>query len=182
MSKSEAAKSENGEADQRRKDAAAADVAFIEALAKLLRENDLSEIEVEREFGDDDELKVRLSRGAPFAPPMAAPAGAAVAVAHPTPAQLAAAQQPAATETDDPEDHPGCVTSPMGGTVYLAAEPGAVPFVAVGDSVDAGQTLLIIEAMKTMNQIPSPKGGVVKRILVTNEQPIEYGAPLLILE
>lgn len=182
MSKNDAAKSEvrpseMGEEQRRRKEAADADVAFIQALAQLLRDNDLSEIEVEREFGEDDELKVRLSRGAPFAPPMMQ-APAPVQPVAPTP-QPAAAAAPAAA---DPAEHPGCVTSPMVGTVYLAAEPGAASFVTVGDRVEAGQTLLIIEAMKTMNQIPSPKSGVVKEILVSNEEPIEFGAPLLILE
>ena len=149
------------------------DVGFIEALAKLLREHDLSEIEVNREEGDDRELKVRLSRHAAavhYAPvPMAAPAAAqAVAVS--------------AAPSEDPAQHPGAVTSPMVGTVYLAAEPGAAPFVKTGDVVKEGQTLLIVEAMKTMNQIPSPRAGTVRRIMVEDRQAVEYGAPLVIVE
>ncbi|MCI4665206.1 MAG: acetyl-CoA carboxylase biotin carboxyl carrier protein [Neomegalonema sp.] len=178
MTKADTSKKEVRVEDLRRQEAAAADVAFIEALAKLLRENDLTEIEVEREFGDDDELKVRLSRGVTIAH---APAPASMAAA-PLAAPVAAAAPAATAGEVDPADDPGCVTSPMVGTVYLAAEPGAAPFVSVGDAVEAGQTLLIIEAMKTMNQIPSPRAGVVKKILVSNEQPIEFGAPLLILE
>ncbi len=92
----------------------------------------------------------------------------------------AAAAAPAAPE--DPAQHPGAVTSPMVGTCYLAAEPGATPFVAVGATVTEGQTVLIIEAMKTMNHIPAPKAGTVKRILVEDGTPVEYGAPLLIIE
>lgn len=177
MTKAEDSKRAN-RANDVRENAAAADVAFIEALAKLLRENDLSEIEVEREFGEDDELKVRLSRGgAVAAAPVMMSAPAAVAPAAPM-----AAVAPAAAIEDDPASDPNCVTSPMVGTVYMAPEPGASTFVSVGDTVEAGQTLLIIEAMKTMNQIPSPRAGVVKKILVSNEQPVEFGAPLLILE
>ncbi|KJV10074.1 acetyl-CoA carboxylase, partial [Elstera litoralis] len=78
--------------------------------------------------------------------------------------------------------HPGMVPSPMVGTVYLAAEPGARPFIAVGDTVQKGQSLLIIEAMKVMNPLPSPRAGVVKEILVTDGKPVEYGEPLVIIE
>jgi acetyl-CoA carboxylase biotin carboxyl carrier protein len=83
---------------------------------------------------------------------------------------------------EDPAQHPGAVTSPMVGTAYLAPEPGAAPFVTVGATVAEGQTLLIIEAMKTMNQIPSPRAGVVRRILIEDGTPVEYGAPLMIVE
>lgn len=155
------------------------DVAFVEALAKLLKEHDLTEIEVTREYGEDDELKVRLARGGVLldpTPTLTAPRPAAPqALSAPPPT-------PAAPETTDPADHPGAVPSPMVGTVYLAAEPGAPNFVSVGDRVEEGQTLLIIEAMKTMNQIPSPRSGVLKSILVVNEQPIEFGAALVVIE
>jgi acetyl-CoA carboxylase biotin carboxyl carrier protein len=154
------------------------DVAFIRALAELLRETDLTEIEVEREYGEDDELKVRLSRATLAAPaPAAAPAAPAPAPAAPAPAPQPAAPAPAADE-----DHPGTVTSPMVGTVYLASEPGSAPFVQVGDTVSEGQTLVIIEAMKTMNQIPAPRAGKVVKILVANAEPVEFGAPLMIIE
>jgi acetyl-CoA carboxylase biotin carboxyl carrier protein len=155
------------------------DIAFIRALAQLLRENDLGEIEVSREYGEDDELRVRLSR------PAAAPV-----VHHAAPAPAHRPQAPAAPDPQlvaaavatDPADLPGAVTSPMVGTAYLSPEPGAAAFVKVGDSVREGQTLLIIEAMKTMNQIPSPRSGVVRRILVDDKQPVEFGAPLMIVE
>ncbi len=158
-----------------------ADIAFIKALAELLKDSDLTEIEVERKFGEDDELEVRVTRQM-VQQMVAAPAPAPVAAA-PAPAPVAAASpaaEPAAAA--DPAQHPGAVTSPMVGTVYLQAEPGASPFVSVGDQVSEGQTLLIIEAMKTMNQIPSPRGGKVSRILVGDGEPVEFGAPLVVIE
>ncbi len=154
------------------------DIAFIRALAQLLRETDLGEIEVSRDYGDNDELRVRLSRAAAPVVHHVAPAGA------PRP-QVSAAPEPqlvAAAVATDPADLPGAVTSPMVGTAYLSPEPGTAAFVKVGDSVREGQTLLIIEAMKTMNQIPSPRSGMVRRILVDDKQPVEFGAPLMIVE
>ncbi|SFR36163.1 acetyl-CoA carboxylase biotin carboxyl carrier protein [Yoonia tamlensis] len=152
------------------------DVSFIQALAELLRENDLTELQVKRDYGENDSLNVRVSRQtqtivqAAVAAPVAAPVAAAPAVA-------------AATEVSaDPASHPGAVTSPMVGTVYMAAEPGAAPFVAVGTTVSEGDTLLIIEAMKTMNHIPAPRAGTVKRILVEDGGAVEFGAPLVIIE
>ncbi len=164
------------------KDHTTADVAFIKALAELLNSNDLTEISVKREYGENDTLNVRVARQTQMvAAPMqmvASPAPmAAAAPAAPAPAAAAAA-----APSGDPASHPGAVASPMVGTVYLAAEPGAEPFVSVGAQVNAGQTLLIIEAMKTMNHIPAPVSGVVKRILVADGSPVEYGAPLMIIE
>ncbi|MGB0411770.1 MAG: acetyl-CoA carboxylase biotin carboxyl carrier protein [Pikeienuella sp.] len=157
----------------------ASDVEFIKALAEVLRKNDLTEVEVTREEGDDRELKVRLARQVQMvaAAAPAAPAAAPVAAAAPA----AAAAAPAAAP-EDPAQHAGAVTSPMVGTVYMAAEPGAPEFIKTGDTVSEGQTLLIVEAMKTMNQIPSPRAGTVKRILVENAQSVEFGAPLVIIE
>ncbi|MFW2589019.1 acetyl-CoA carboxylase biotin carboxyl carrier protein [Sagittula sp. SSi028] len=159
-----------------------ADVAFIKALAELLQENDLTELEVSREYGEDDALNVRVSRAAPqqvtYAAPVAAPAPAAAAA--PAPAAATAAAAPDMPE--DPAAHPGAVTSPMVGTVYMQAEPGAPAFISVGAQVSEGDTLLIVEAMKTMNHIPAPRSGTVKRILVEDGAPVEYGAPLVILE
>jgi acetyl-CoA carboxylase biotin carboxyl carrier protein len=152
------------------------DIAFIRQLAELLRETDLSEIEVEREFGDNDQLKVRVTRHS--APP--APAPVQMVQAHAPAASAPKAAAPAAPE--DPALHPGAVSSPMVGTCYLSAEPEAAAFVKVGDQIAEGQTLLIIEAMKTMNQIPAPVAGVVKRILVDDGAPVEFGAPLMIIE
>ena len=157
------------------------DVAFIQALAELLRANDLTELEVMREYDSNDSLNVRVSRAQQVvtqvaaAPAVAAPA-AAPAAAAPT------AEAPAAAPGEDPANHPGAVTSPMVGTVYLQAEPGAPSFVSVGTQVKEGDTLLIIEAMKTMNHIPAPKSGTVKRILVEDSSAVEFGAPLMIIE
>lgn len=158
------------------------DVAFIRALAQVLRENDLSEIEVRRDYGEDDSLDVRISRHMVMAaPPAPQPAPVAAALPAPGPASPAPAAhaQPAA---EDPAQHPGAVTSPMVGTAYLAPEPGAASFVSIGDQVSEGQTLLIIEAMKTMNHIPAPRSGVVRRILIENGSPVEFGAPLMIVD
>jgi acetyl-CoA carboxylase biotin carboxyl carrier protein len=111
-------------------------------------------------------------------------AGAAAAAASPVAAGLQAgtAAQAEAAGEDDPGKHPGCVRSPIVGTAYLQPEPGAPSFVGVGSRVVQGQTILIIEAMKTMNHIPAPKAGVVTRILVGNRQPVEFGEPLAIIE
>ena len=152
-----------------------ADVSFIAALAELLNRNDLTELSVKREYGDNDSLDVRVVKAPPVVQQAAAPVYATA------PVTLAAAPAPAAT-IDDPAQHPGAVTSPMVGTVYLSAEPGAAPFAPIGSTVTEGQTLLIIEAMKTMNQIPSPRAGVVRRIVVDEGSAVEYGAPLMIVE
>ena len=155
------------------------DVSFIRALAELLRANDLSELEVKREYGDNDRLNVRVSRGGTYVPPAPVAQAAPSAPATAAPAPAATPQAPAG---GDPSAHPGAVASPMVGTVYLQAEPGSQPFATVGQSVKVGDTLLIIEAMKTMNQIPAPHSGVVRRILVEDGAPVEYGAPLMIIE
>lgn len=153
------------------------DVAFIQALAELLRANDLTELEVTRDYGKDDSLAVRIGRNQPVAPQLiAAPAALAAAPL----AAPAAALAPAAT--DDPASHPGAVTSPMVGTVYMQAEPGTPAFVSVGAQVAEGDTILIVEAMKTMNHIPAPRAGKVTRILVEDGAAVEYGAPLVIIE
>lgn len=154
------------------------DVSFIQALAELLRENDLTELQVKREYGDNDSLNVRVSRQHPaaqvvtqVAAPAAVPAGISAAPAAPVAEVIA-----------DPASLPGAVTSPMVGTVYLSPEPDAPTFVKVGDTVSEGDTLLIIEAMKTMNQIPAPKSGTVKRIVIGDGAAVEFGSPLMIVE
>ena len=158
-----------------------ADVAFIQALAELLNKNDLTEISVKRDYAEDDSLQVRVVKKANIvttqavaAAPISAPAAAVSAV---PPVAVAAAGA-----SDDPALHPGAVTSPMVGTVYLSAEPGATPFVSLGAVVAEGQTVLIIEAMKTMNHIPAPRAGTVRRIVVEDGSAVEYGAPLMIIE
>ena len=152
-----------------------ADVTFIAALAELLNKNDLTELSVKREYGADDSLEVRVVKQATVVQMAPAPA-----VHYAAPAAAVAAAAPAVSE--DPAQHPGAVTSPLVGTVYLSAEPGAAAFVNIGSTVTEGQTVLIIEAMKTMNHIPATRAGVVKRIVVSDGQSVEYGAPLLIIE
>lgn len=155
------------------------DVSFIQALAELLRANDLTELQVKREYGDNDSLNVRVSRQTQQIVQASVPATMAA------PAQMAAsapAAPLASADSADPASHPGAVRSPMVGTVYMAAEPGAASFVSVGAVVKEGDTLLIIEAMKTMNHIPAPRAGTVKRILVEDGGPVEFGAPLVIIE
>ena len=149
------------------------DIEFIRALAELLTENKLGEVHVKRDYGDEGSLNVRVSRTTSAPAPVSVPV--ATSAPAPSPASAAPAQsaEPAASsDGDDPAAHPGAVTSPMVGTAYLAPEPGADTFVKVGDKVSEGDTLLIVEAMKTMNQIPSPEDGA----------PVEFGAPLMIVE
>ena len=153
------------------------DVAFIEALADLLNKSGLAELSVKREYGENDRLNVRVTKYAAAAAPVMAAVAAPSAGASPAPVATGAAPS-----VGDPADHPGAVASPMVGTVYLSPEPGADAFVTIGASVKEGQTVLIIEAMKTMNHIPAPRAGTVKRILVEDGSPVEYGAPLLIIE
>jgi acetyl-CoA carboxylase biotin carboxyl carrier protein len=145
------------------------DSALIRELALLLDETNLTEIEIERSG-----LRVRVARNISIAATVPASAVQAVAAAPVALAPTAAA--------GDMSKHPGAVTSPMVGTAYWAPEPGAKPFIEVGTKVSVGQTLLIIEAMKTMNQIPSTRAGTVTQILVEDGQPVEFGEPLVIIE
>jgi acetyl-CoA carboxylase biotin carboxyl carrier protein len=158
------------------KDASAPiDPKLVRKLADILADTGLTEIEVEQ-----GELRIRVARQIAVAGPVAyapAPAIAAPSVA-PAPAAAAPAPAPAPTETQRGE----AVKSPMVGTVYLQSQPGTPRFIKVGDQVSAGQTLLIIEAMKTMNPIPAPKAGTVSRILIEDSQPVEFGEPLVIIE
>ncbi len=153
-----------------------ADIAFVRALAQILNENNLGEIEVEREFGEDDELKVRLSRSAPAAAQAIAPSPVVSAPAAVTPSPSVPVEPDAAPAVDA-----AAVPSPMVGTVYLAPEPDAENFVKVGDTVTQGQTILIVEAMKTMNQIPAPRSGTVTNILVEDGEPVEFNSPLMLI-
>lgn len=146
---------------------------LIRDLAALLDESNLTEIEVERSG-----LRVRIARNVTVAASMP------VAPVMNVPVTAAPASAPASSAAPilDVAKHPGMVPSPMVGTAYLASEPGAKPFIEVGAKVKAGDTLLIVEAMKTMNQIPSPRTGTVTQILVEDGQPIEFGEPLVIIE
>jgi acetyl-CoA carboxylase biotin carboxyl carrier protein len=142
------------------------DSTLIRELALLLDETNLTEIEIERAG-----LRVRVARN--------------ISIAASMPANFpTAASAPAAAPVDvaDVAKHPGVVPSPMVGTAYWSSEPGAKPFIEVGSKVSVGQTLLIIEAMKTMNQIPSPRAGTVTQILIEDGQPVEFGEPLVIIE
>jgi acetyl-CoA carboxylase biotin carboxyl carrier protein len=147
---------------------------LIRELAELLRETELAEIEIEQ-----DNFRIRVARGMPAAVPVAhvelprtASAGAAAPAEPPAqPRSLA-----------DPARHPGCVPSPMVGTAYRSPEPGTKPFVEVGDMVNVGQTILIVEAMKHMNEVAAPHAGRVVEVLVEDGQPVEYGEPLMIIE
>ncbi|WFU29589.1 acetyl-CoA carboxylase biotin carboxyl carrier protein [Bradyrhizobium brasilense] len=145
------------------------DSALIRELALLLAETNLTEIEIERAG-----LRVRVARNISIA--ASVPTASVAGVAAP------ALAVPAAAAATDLAKHPGAVPSPMVGTAYWAPEPGAKPFIEIGTKVSAGQTLLIIEAMKTMNQIPSPRAGTVTQILVEDGQPVEFGEPLVIIE
>lgn len=159
------------------------DVAFIQSLAELLNASDLAELSVKREYGEHDRLTVSLSKqGKQVAMQAMMPTPAQAAPAPSAPSAPSAAAAPAAPVSEDPADLPGAVTSPMVGTAYLAAEPGAAPFVQIGQSIEEGDTLLIVEAMKTMNHIPAPRSGTVKRILVDDGSPVEFGAPLMVVE
>ncbi|MCJ7994606.1 acetyl-CoA carboxylase biotin carboxyl carrier protein [Rhizobium cremeum] len=149
------------------------DQALIRDLANILNETDLSEIEVEQE-----DLRIRVSRAAPQM--MAMPQMPSYQVAAPAAAPVAAAT--AAAVAEPARNLANAVTAPMVGTAYLAPAPGARPFVEVGSIVKEGQTLLIIEAMKTMNQIPAPRSGKVVEILVEDGRPVEYGEPLVVVE
>jgi acetyl-CoA carboxylase biotin carboxyl carrier protein len=144
---------------------------LIRDLAALLKETELTEIEIEQ-----DDFRVRVSRSAP-------PAATQVTHAEsPKPASPPSAAEKAPPSLADPARHPGTVPSPMVGTAYLAPGPGAKPFVEVGEEVHAGQTILIVEAMKHMNEVPAPRAGKVVEILVEDGQPVEYGEPLIIIE
>jgi len=152
------------------------DPKLVRKLADILTDTGLTEIEVEQ-----GGLKIRVAReiavAAAPAHYVAAPAPIAAAPVHPAP-PAAPAPAPVAAEPERGEQ----IKSPMVGTVYLQPQPGAAPFIKVGDQVSAGQTLLIIEAMKTMNPIPAPKGGTVLKILVDDAQPVEFGEPLVVVE
>jgi acetyl-CoA carboxylase biotin carboxyl carrier protein len=142
------------------------DQELIRDLAGLLKETGLTEIEVER-----DGARIRIARGG---------GAQIVAPSAPAPVAVAPSAPPAAPVSD--ANHPGAVPSPMVGTAFRAPEPGGKPYVDVGDTVRQGDTLLIVEAMKTMNQIPAPRSGKVTKIMVEDGQPVEFGEPLLIIE
>tara|TARA_B100000953_G_scaffold63480_1_gene50685 strand:- start:558 stop:1013 length:456 start_codon:yes stop_codon:yes gene_type:complete len=148
------------------------DVSMVRELAEMLGDTGLSDIEVE-----DGPRRIRVSRNIQAAAaPVAAPAPATAAAPSAAPAQAAAPQ------TDSADDDANAIRSPMVGTCYLASEPGAKPFISEGQKVEAGDTLVIVEAMKVMNPISAPSAGTVKKIMVSNGQPVEFDQPLVIIE
>lgn len=156
------------------------DADFIEKLTTILNDGELNEIEV-----NCDDFKVRIVK-TPESPSTVtyngAPTGATIAAPVMAAAPVAAAPAAAPAASDDLAEHPGAVTSPMVGTAYLAADPNSPNFIQVGDSVQKGQTLLIVEAMKTMNNISAPQAGKVIAILIDNESPVEFGQSLVVIE
>ena len=152
------------------------DTKLVRQLAELLNESDLSEVEVQ---DGDRRIVVKRKLGATS---IVAPAPAPTPAAAPAAAPASAPAHGSVADDVALAAHPGAVKSPMVGTAYLSGEPGAKPFVSVGDKVGAGDTLVIVEAMKVMNPITAPKGGTVSRILVENAQPVEYDQPLVVVE
>jgi len=161
--------SDDDHKDEHKDEPMRVDTDLVRKLAEMLDENALSEIEVE-----DNGRRIVVKRKLAAAP-------AAAAAAAPAPAPAPAPPPPPAPEPSA-ENHPGVVKSPMVGTVFLAGEPGAAPFVSPGERIAEGETLLIIEAMKVMNPIAAPRSGVVRQILVQDAQPVEYEQPLAIIE
>ena len=155
--------------------ASQADQDLIRAIAELLNEQDLAEVEIERE-----EFRIRVTRA--YASNQVVQAVAPAAAPAPAAAAISTSAIIAGTPKDDLASNPGSLLSPMVGTAYLSAEPGSAPFVEIGSTVSEGQTLLIIEAMKTMNQIPAHKSGKISQILINDAQPVEYGEPLVVIE
>lgn len=152
----------------------------IRALAQILKDTDLTEIELV-----EKDSRIRVARTLPPAPAMQMAWPAGLPQAAPAPAALATMPAPAAAPAEESIDlakHPGLVASPMVGVAYLSPEPGQPPFVALGSRVTQGQTLLLVEAMKTFNQIKAPRSGTVTRILIETGTPVEYGEPLMIVE
>ena len=145
----------------------AAEAAWIRELAAILDQTGLTEIEIEK-----SDLRVRVARGAMAAGPTAYAAGSSPSFAPAPRVEAKAAETPPAN----------AITSPMVGTIYLSSAPGGDPFVKTGDKVLEGQTLMIVEAMKTMNAIAAPKAGTVRQILVRDAQPVEFGEPLIVIE
>lgn len=155
---------------------------LIRTIAELLNEQDLAEVEIEK-----DDFRVRVTRSyaqevVQMPSPMAYPAAPVAAAPAPAAPAAAAPTQVAAPAAEDLGSNPGTLTSPMVGTAYLSPEPGAAAFIEIGTKVTEGQTVLIVEAMKTMNQIPAHKAGTVKQILVDDAQPVEFGEPLIVIE
>ena len=166
---------ESGKSKKRAGNGGSIDAGLVREIAQLLAEADITEIEVEK--GD---LRIRVAR-TPAAAIAAAPSPVSVQVA-PSPAPVVLSPAAAAEQPNQVADHPGAVKSPMVGTAYRRPSPDADPFVEVGSIVKTGEKILLIEAMKTFNEIVAPRAGTITQILVEDGQPVEYGEPLLIIE
>ena len=153
---------------------------LVKEMVQLIKENDLSEIELERSDKDSDSVYIRISRIIDSSTSQVSASQSGSTALPILRENIVNDKKP--TENSNVENNPGALLSPMVGTVYLASEPDASPFVQVGDRVVTGQTILIVEAMKTLNQIPAIKGGIIKRILVEDGTPVEYGSPLVVIE
>lgn len=153
------------------------DADIIRELAKVLNETDLTEIEVQQA-----DLRIRVARQINVSATIPMGYGSAPAAVQPAAAPAPAAVSAPAPAIDNPEDHPGALKSPMVGTAYLGAAPGAKPFIEVGSKVAQGERVLIVEAMKTFNDILAPRSGTVTRILIEDKNPVEYGQVLMIIE
>jgi acetyl-CoA carboxylase biotin carboxyl carrier protein len=153
---------------------------LVKELVQIIKENDLSEIELEHSDKDSDSVYVRVSKQNDNPSPLRSNSHSGLPSLQIQHENKDSTTEP--TVTPNIESDPGTLLSPMVGTVYLAPEPEAKPFVQIGDNVEVGQTILIVEAMKTLNQIPAVKGGVITRILVEDGTPVEYGSPLVVIE
>ncbi len=156
------------------------DIDLVKSLAGILKEQNLGEIEFTRRRGKLNDIRIRVSALNQRPPGVSVPPPAAAAQESDSPEQERASD--ARTTVQELANHPGAVTAPMIGTVYLQPEPDAAPFIEVGQTVAEGDTLLIIEAMKTMNHIPATHAGTVRRILVENSSIVEFGSPLAIID
>ena len=154
---------------------------LVKELVKLVKENELTEIEIEQSDNNSESTYVRVSRSKENVSSVISQPQMVTPNLEPIKDTVASESQQTSGDTNI-ENHPGTLLSPMVGTVYLASEPDAEPFVKIGDIVTVGQTVLIVEAMKTLNQIPASKDGIVKRILVEDGTPVEFGSPLIIIE
>ena len=153
------------------------DIAFVRELAEIVQDNQFTEIEIEKHSNKEKIIKIKITKAQTSVQSISK---VAEAINLPTPVKKVVNES--IEKVSDPSNHPGTVSSPMVGTIYIAPEPGGKPFVEIGTNVKKGDTLVIIEAMKTLNQIPSTKEGKVSRILVEDGTPVEFGSPLVIIE
>ena len=153
------------------------DIAFVKELAEIVQDNQFTEVEVEKHISKEKLIKIKITKEQ-----TSVKANNRIPEASISPTPVKKIVDESLESISDPANHPGTVSSPMVGTIYIAPEPGGKPFVEIGTHVKKGDTLVIIEAMKTLNQIPSTKEGKISRILVEDGTPVEFGSPLVIIE